>query len=269
MLGDSTIWYVNYYFFIYNTDYYWATEDTVMDGKKYKIMNGFHYNRNCYLREDTVLRHVNYRQKQGFRANQDILIYDFSMIPGDSILIFDPNSTLPDSSGYFYLDSIVLTPFITDSRRVFYLSSADGFGSAKWIEGIGSTSLVNSASGVADSTFELTCYFKDGIQFYGSALYTLYGSCEIEDYLSTDELSYSRELSVFPNPTRNEINVVSNSESYKRLTIFNTHGVMLQSIPINRKEQKIDINMLPVGLYIFRFSGITEPDKSIKVLKTD
>lgn len=269
MLGDSTTWYVNYYFVIYNTDYYWAAEDTLMDGKEYKIMNGFHYNRNCYLREDTLQKHIYYRQKKGFRANQDILIYDFSMEVGDSILIFDPNSTLPDSSGYFYLDSIVLTSLTADSRRVFYLSSEDGNKSAKWIEGIGSTGLVNSSSGMADSTFELTCYFKDGIRFYGSSLFTLYGSCEIEDFLSSGDVLDSKELLVFPNPARNEIHILTNGESYNTLTIFNVSGSLIKTLQLNYKEQIIDLYTFPKGLYIFRFSGIKERDMNLKVLKTD
>lgn len=269
MLEDSTTWIVNYFFVIYNTDIYWAAEDTMMDGKEYKIMNGYHYNRNCYLREDTLLRHVYYRQKKGFRANQDILIYDFSMVPGDSIQIFDPNSTLPDSSGYFYLDSIVLKSFVTDSRRVFYLTSADENKNAKWIEGIGSTGLVNSASGMADSTFELTCYFKDGIQYYGSSLFTLYGSCEIEDFLSSGDIQDSKGLNVFPNPAGNEIQVESDGQSYNTLSIFNINGFLVQSVLLSRNIQCIDLAMLSEGLYIFRFSGNKDPEISIKVLKID
>ena len=134
ILGDSSIWYaVDEHQGVYNGYFYYANEDTVIDNKTYTFLDGFHFNKNVYLREDTINRKFYYRQKRGFKANEDVLLYDFSLNAGDSMLLFNPNTTLPDSAGYFTLDSISSINLLDGNHRSFYLSQNTGSEKAYWI----------------------------------------------------------------------------------------------------------------------------------------
>lgn len=254
MLGDSTGWYINYYYIFFNTDYYWASEDTVMDGKSYKIMNGFHYNRNTYLREDTLSRQVFYRQKQGYKANEDVLIYDFGMQVGDSMLLYNPNSTLLDSVGFFVLDSIVSENLLADSRRIFYLSKSDGSDRARWIEGIGSTTIVNSSSGIADTTFELTCFFKDGLHIYASGRYQEYGECELEKFISVEELTDKESPELYPNPALDVLHINTEEPGTFDFRIYNNQGQLCLSGTLKSRKESINVKQLPSGVYIIQLN---------------
>ena len=58
-------------------------------------------------------------------------------------------------------------------------------------------------------------------------------------------------FSVFPNPASIDFNVVCSSE-LKQLEIFNAMGVKVHSEKLSCKSKKINIGLLPSGIYLVK-----------------
>lgn len=266
MLGDSTDWFIVNYYNGYNTDHYFAADDTMILGISYKILDGFHFNRHVFLREDTVGKKIYYRQIAGFKANQDILLYNFNLQPGDSMLLFNPNSTINDSVGYFILDSIATFPVLTGTTRKFYLSKSDGSDYAVWLEGIGSLSLINSSSGKDDAVegSGLSCYFHDGQHVYQSDLALSFNSCLIQT-VGISNSPDQNNFRVFPNPVYDQLNIILPGyieNGYLILSDFT--GSVVQKVNIlNQNSLCLDMIPLSAGIYFIRI----ESEKSQLIYK--
>lgn len=133
--------------------------DSIVDGTSYKFLResvmGFSY----LLREDSV-------QKQIFLRDtiQEWLLYDYSMVPGDTC------HCLPGHSSYYLiLDSISETPHLLSrcndpidigilNPKVFYLTSNDNQ-STTWIERIGSLTDLSDSHGDFGMHGTLLCRF--------------------------------------------------------------------------------------------------------------
>ena len=89
-----------------------------------------------YIREDNAARKVYFMDHQ---FSPEVLMYDFSMQPGDSILrtFVQPGGYYQD--GWFTLDSIGTVTINAGLRRIFYLNNHQAFGNfpLQWIESVG------------------------------------------------------------------------------------------------------------------------------------
>lgn len=250
-LSDSVLWTeTNFFETGYATIYGWISkteEDTVFEGKKYKklfkcdfcepdrITPEFFY----LIREDTIARKVYLRQLT-FDGIVEEVLYDFSLIPGDSICYISFYG-----SWCMTLDSIKNIEYMGISRRTFYFENG-----ITWIEGIGST------RGPIFSANILTCVFKDTVHVFESDMAREYGTCYIFTGIEVKE-SIS-PVSVYPIPFKNELTIdfiVNTNENWK-FCMYNIMGKMVYSVsypPGGGKKLFLDnLGYLPPGMYILK-----------------
>ena len=59
----------------------------------------------------------------------------------------------------------------------------------------------------------------------------------------------NNQLSVYPNPSANKLNIEINSGIIQKTSIYNLTGKLIKSIPCNTPKQELDISTLSPGLY--------------------
>jgi hypothetical protein len=166
MLDQNAEWQVTYCFFDCFTDTYFTDGDTIVDNKVYKILDGYHYiSRTFLLREDVQEKKV-YLNIIGSEKNE-YLLYDFSLMVGDSIDMKNPITPFMENAGFYTVDSIVDKPLYNSLNYKHYYFSPSASNTlssnnAIWIEGMGSLSIVTAPSGEPDinGVGHLSCHFK-------------------------------------------------------------------------------------------------------------
>jgi len=227
--------------------------DTVINSTSYKKLLQQEYGNpfnDCmfgYLREDTASKKV-YFIDNIFSPEE--LIYDFSMLPGDSIyldFLFGSNYFV---TGYFQLDSISNVMLNSVNRRVFYLNNynAPSAMSLQWIESTGHpghlvyTKSGNSQGGlftffcndniVRDFYQQLTCFehnsqkvyfdscahstaLNNGVSFFyqDSCTYWYLGG-------SLDEKNNFNSFTISPNPLQNEGELIIEASHFSQAEVF-------------------------------------------------
>lgn len=92
---------------------------------------------------------------------------------------------------------------------------------------------------------------------------------EFTTRLDEPMLDQSQELSAFPNPVSDllNINLSEAAETEGTLSLLNIEGQTLESRQVtNEGVISLDIRHLPKGVYLFRYSSATEV-KTVKVIK--
>ena len=154
-------------------DVYYTNGDTTYNGYQYKILNGYHYiSRTFWLREDVSEKHIFLSYDNG-KSRIEVLLYDFSLQIGDTILLSNPITPFPSNGGFYKVDSIVSQNLLDNkSHNFFYLSPTASNQSSDelpvWIEGIGGLTLINGPGGTPDikRVGKISCYFNDGLLTY-------------------------------------------------------------------------------------------------------
>lgn len=262
MLAESNEWHLTTCYNGCITDVYLSHDDTIVDGLSYKILNGYHYiSRTFLLREDIGQKQV-FLMKVSPTKNDEYLLYDFSLLVGDSIEMQNPISPFPSNGGWFLLDSIK-QKVIADgnSYRHFYLSptasNTISTEPAIWIESIGSLSLINAPGGDPDinGAGHLSCLFKNGEIHYRqldsisdcAQLYSLgvekfdESFCSIKSNLIGKSIDISLEL---PSAV---------------LKVYNIKGELVNRVKIYKGTSTILIDE-PSGMYI----AIIETGKGLR-----
>ena len=113
--------------------------DTLVNGNTWKVLLEQEYASSAfcdygYIREDTAAQKIYFMDNQ---FNPEVLLYDFSMQPGDSI-----HRTFYQTSGFYMdgwyrLDSISTITINAGVRRLFYLYNTLSFYPLQWIESVG------------------------------------------------------------------------------------------------------------------------------------
>src|SRR5690606_32530778 len=157
------------------TDTYYTDGDTIVEGKSYKILDGFHYISRTFLLREEVNNKKVFLNKVAPNQNEEFLLYDFSLNQGDTFNMLNPYSSFPREGGSFVLDSIIARPLADgNAYRHFYFSPAPGntisTENAVWVEGAGSLSIINAPGGHPDinGSGHLSCFFKDTEIFYAN-----------------------------------------------------------------------------------------------------
>ncbi|MCF8457016.1 MAG: T9SS type A sorting domain-containing protein [Bacteroidales bacterium] len=251
MLEDSCTWNVYYSFESAWNKIFKVMGDTSINSTEYKAIsyleevnpNQFWGGISGFYREDTMSQKV--YQYQG--TNGDFLLYDFSLIVGDT---FNYGSSLR------IIDSItndlILYPWGTgelnielDGRRVFYLSDQNGYTIDIWIEGIGSVSGIESNySGGNDI---LLCHFNKAgdLDFHLNSDSSCYGTF----YLSVSEVNIF-DVSIFPNPSSGSVHISGLQESPYQLAIYDISGKHILQMQIESNETTIQLDGMRDGVYI-------------------
>lgn len=252
------------------TDVYYTDGDTIVDGKGYKILNGFHYiSRTFLLREEINSKKV-FLNKVAPGHNEEFLLYDFSLNEGDVFNMQNPYSPFPQDGGSFVLDSIVQRPLADGNEyRHFYFSPAPGntisTKNAVWVEGTGSLSLINAPGGNPDinGAGSLSCFFKNTEIFYANL--DSIADC-IPIHLSTAK--YNLEDVVISKQNNTSSCIINNTQNVKDVTVFDLSGKKLETIANEGQNFiKIDLSAYTKGMYILSVNGWGNSRKSFKIIK--
>ncbi len=255
LLDGLNEWHVTNCYYGCSTDVYYTDGDTIVGGKNYKILNGYHYiSRTFLLREDVASKKV-YLNLFLSNSQQEYLLYDFSLNVGDSIDIKNPITPFPTDAGYYKVDSIVMKPVANSrSARHFYLSPTPSntvnSDPATWVEGGGSLSIITAPGGYPDinGAGHLSCSFRNTELFY-SNLDSITG-CE-PVILSVAAKQSVLNLVTMTTLIKNGESQIHNARNVRTLNIFDLSGKKLQHIT-NDGNDHINLNFskFSTGVYL-------------------
>jgi len=255
MLGDSNSWYYLSCFEGCYTELYCTHGDTTIGGLNYKVFGMCNNPSGTFLREDTSERKV----YQRFNQNVELLMYDFNLQVGDSIMLQDyfsyfDGTNFHDSiidKGLYHLDSIKLVNISIGIRKSFIFHSSL-YSPLIWIEGVGTLGYpLQSFSIQMPQWNEINCFYKNDTLIYQSLLSQSYSACSI--YLNINEIAIN-SIELYPNPTTNEI-IISNTELFKNYKLYDLFGKILFANDICDKNLIIDLKTLPSGIYLLKLTG--------------
>ncbi len=270
LLDNVNEWHFTSCYFGCLTDIYYTNGDTIVDGKNYKILDGYHYiSRTFLIREEIASKKV-YLNIVSPGFNQEFLLYDFSLNEGDIFNMNNPISPFPQEGGPFLLDSIVEKPLVDGNEyKHFYFSPTAGnttsTENAVWIEGVGSLSLINAPGGHPDinSAGHLSCFFKNTEPFYTN-LDSINDCMPIVLGIKENSLD---NIIVSKRANSNNF-ILSNCQDVKKVTVFDLYGKKVEVITNNgNKSINIDISTYENGLYILLANGFGYTKKFFKIIK--
>lgn len=255
MLGELNEWRVTSCFSGCNSSTYYTDGDTIVEGKSYKILDGYHFSsRTFLLREDVQSKQIHMAIVNPDRVDE-FLMYDFSLEVGDSIDLVNPVSPFPLIAGYYQVDSIVSHP-LEDAQnyRYFYLSPTASNTQTNetpiWIESVGSLSLINGPGATPDFNGggQLSCYFKDGeSRYYNSDSIQ---SCQQEHFLAVSDLTNELFFNIYPNPAAQNITVSTSQNGNFFIEIVDLSGKLEQRTRL-KNNQDLELRLEP-GIYIVK-----------------
>ena len=238
----------------YYTENYKIDGDTIANSVPYKkLFNSndvfpAYWNLSYLIREDE-------NKKVWLRelANgAEFLMYDFSIIQGDSVQVgFEPV--------YLYVDSISSIEINGTTRMQYHLSDGESAGYEEtWIEGLGSDKGIiwcGTANFVGGWTYLLCVHENNELTYMNPE----YNFCY---FVNTDISEETKEtVQIYPNPAKNTISI-SNPEKIKfeSLTLFNLSGQIV--IELDPKGTCFDISAVKPGIYFLNI--LNESEQIIK-----
>lgn len=236
------------------TDVYFTDGDTIVNGQKHKILDGYHYiSRTFLLRENLPEKKV-YLTSTIEGTIREYLLYDFNLNEGDTIHLQNPITPFPADGGYFRLDSIRLNP-ITENQtgKFFYFSPTETNTQSQnyfpiWIEGLGSLSIINAPGGHPDygGVGKVSCFFKDQNLYYFDDEMT--DECQSIMNIQAAE-SQNRDFEFAVNSHLKGI--LKTNHSIDKLEIFDLSGRKLKSKELSGNlNYEIDLSDLKKGVYL-------------------
>lgn len=240
---------------VYGQDYFPLVEDN----KNWSVLNEIfsfpwepttYYTENYKIYGDTIINSVSY--KKLFNSNDEFLMYDFSIIQGDSVQVgFEPV--------YLYVDSISSIEINGTTRMQYHLSDGESAGYEEiWIEGLGSDKGIiwcGTANFVGGWTYLLCVHENNELTYMNPE----YNFCY---FVNTDISEETKEtVQIYPNPAKNTISI-SNPEKIKfeSLTLFNLSGQIV--IELDPKGTCFDISAVKPGIYFLNI--LNESEQIIK-----
>ncbi|CAM3407791.1 T9SS type A sorting domain-containing protein [Aequorivita lipolytica] len=253
------------------SDIYYTDGDTLVNGKMYKILDGYHYiSRTFLLREEVAEKELYFAQIIPGGGIQEYLLYDFSLQVGDTIQMQNPISPFPKNGGFFKLDSIIPKPLVNgqDYDHLYFSptpSNPFSTGNAVWVEGVGSLSLINAPGGKPDinGVGQLSCYFKNATGFYANL-------DSIDDCIPTvlDIPSNTLEKVVVSSIYGSGVCLLTNTGKITEATLYNLTGKKIETIINNfEKSISIDLSSYSSGVYLIVVNGIGGTKKTFRVIK--
>lgn len=267
IFGSDNQWYLTFEMGTYGTEQYWSNRDTVFNNDTFHILDAHHYNGDMLVREDTTNGAVYGIPLFGEGTGTEVMLYDFSLQPGDTFSVFNPISPLNYDAGSFIVDSTSNINYLGTTRKTLYLSALDtlraGSKGAIWIEGVGSLFLLTTPGALPKRKAygELACAIKDGVFLYKSKLAAENDTCILDGIQPADDTtSVSPETSkkqnsfhLFPNPAQDVIHLELSRDhnTPEDFLIYNSQGQLVQSvkIPVHQTQIEINISSLHPGLY--------------------
>ncbi len=258
--------------------------DTLLNAIDYKIVMQQEYNQpfnDCvfgFIREDTTLQRVYFQDTQ---SGPEQLLYDFSMLQGDSMYIDFFNNFGYFTSGNYVLDSIGSVTIPAGVRRIFYLNNhnAPSQFPLEWIESVGHPghTIYNKSANFWGDLFTwicvdnvsrdfyqlLTCYEHNSQKVYFDSCahanavnnwcFFYADSCDYFNICgSVEEVGAVSNFAVSPNPAQlsSQLIIDANLETRAEVVIFSMDGRQLyKSEPIEIHPGK---NKFPLSTVQYR-----------------
>jgi hypothetical protein len=271
--------------FIYSNASHVTGEDTIVHSILYKKLyynNDFSQCLFGFIREDTSQRKVYF---QDVWDSAEVVLYDFSMLVGDSISIdFISGLGAYWPSGTYRLDSITNISINAVSRNAYHLNCISQLSNhtLTWIEGIGNLAdlVYPYSSNFGDGMFALigcpefphdftqfmTCFEHTNKVYFDSCAYQLavsnfcfnvLDSCNYWDICGdVNEISAVDELRIFPNPVQDKFTIYNplplslgtTNGNAGDVSIYNVMGEKIYS-DFYREALTVNCEMLSSGIY--------------------
>jgi hypothetical protein len=167
-------------------------------------------------------------------ANQEKLIYDFSLQPGDSVKLWD-------EPFWFRLDSITNSTLLTgEIRPQFYLSMTGTNFTDRWIEGIGSLwgLLESTSSSWVGGTSDLLCFTEnDTLKYHNPAFSGCYVITGIRDR------EVVQPFRIILSPGSEKLNIITTGSGYNNLSIdlVDLYGRIILTSPVINDNTEINL----------------------------
>lgn len=244
-------WYSSYQGFFLGTEILAVGPDTTVGGQAFPTLQEQDQQGNFlktlgWLEEDTLAGTLTVRTTDPAWGD---FRYDFSLTSGDTIsypTVVGGRVTLRVDSVYQWTDAYNVV------RKVLVMAvpaqNACGAETTLFIEGLGpNMSLLHpfhDCSVTDIPRYTLRCVFDGGTRIYGDTTQQCYIISREEHDLSTAQ--------VYPNPVQDYLYLTSeqNLVSYQ---VFNAKGQRMAGGPL--REQRLDLQALPAGLYLLEVSG--------------
>jgi hypothetical protein len=243
---------------------YFIQNDTVLEGKTYKISRYYPYEpvnppllippfvidtvsqpTNIFLREDTLERKV-YRYFEEL-SPKDQLIYDFSLSVGDTLHSDAIVDCFNASVIVQYIDTVILLN--GEHRKRFHFETMCG--PTDYIEGIGAEA---DFFGGYMPVFEgkgmggFFCIIENEIPLWN-------GPCEYL-FVGLNSTSNNINASVYSNPNLTQLIIKVDGDLIgSNLTLFNLIGTEDLRVKINSLEMNVPIYRLQSGIYIYQIQS--------------
>jgi hypothetical protein len=234
---------------IYNYRSYWIKfqGDSLINDLEYKKVlqtdDSLHsdWYVNGFIREDAATQKVYLYDSY---SNEDMLLYDFSLEQGDSILAGD---------GVFFakVDSVIYEPFgnSTDTLKQIYFDSG-----GVWIEGIGSLWGVLeglNAFYMVGATLKLVCYYEnDFLVYHNPDFETCFPDSTT---VSVSMFGDKKEIEIFPNPARDKITIYSQSSRILAVEIYDLTGTCVyRNLNAGSNRGDLETDKFSKGMYVLK-----------------
>lgn len=258
ILGDSNVWYIITQGEGYGTEIIHTVDDTIIDDKQYIITDG-----TGYLYEDTIEKKV-YKRDPWW--GKEILLYDFSILEGDSIQLqyLDIGGIVKNYDKYI-VDSIGLFQLVGIESRAIYLSGKSGpsdyYEHPIWIEGMGSLGNLQYSAYEPDiwNLGELACYYKNGELLYQSSLSKELGRCDINtSFIDSKSL---QTINIHPNPFTDQFTIEGLPIGKISIEIYDIFGRKIyQDITHFVNSHIINTSGINPGIYLIRIRNTNNGD---------
>ena len=194
------------------------------------------------------------RELVNMTPSEEYLIYDWSLNVGDTAYVQPGNS----NTG-LVLDAETDTVVNGFQRRVFHLHYETNADLTEiWIEGMGSE-LGFPFSGTKNNpvsfnyypmTTEMLCYYEDDELSWDNPDFD---ECVIDGVLDVNEHDFCHDLSVYPNPVFEIVNIAfSDDIGCQSIEIYSVDGRIVETYGRASLQTAIDISNLNSGVYILK-----------------
>ena len=272
LLSGFTEWQVALYYEQQpSLDFYTAWGDTTIDGKSYQFLNYFHFNNNFVIRENTDSGRVYIRIPAVPSQNQDYLVYDFSLNPGDTVSVYNPAGPAPMGPITLHVDSVKPFNTLIDQRKALYLSQRNSRDSAHsptlWVEGIGSLSLINtpSESPNLNTIGALKCYYQNGTAVLQE---NWQGFDPCTPIFVGFESNKMPDIQLYPNPSSGALKLQLSNTHSALIKVFDLNGQLVFESTLSQTKEEVNLNHLSPGAYLIVLIADEQQMKQVWI-KTD
>jgi hypothetical protein len=253
-----------------------SIDDTLIQNKicrKFEILDIFHSQKSHWEHFiDTATSYAYFYFEDSSVFHYDKVgyfykLYDFSISPGDTVLVRD--NSFPGDFSYtrfeYVVDSISHMMISGKDFRVFHTSPTEradySFSnfveSFPVIERIGSTGNFFGTSiyiAISSSNRFLRCYMDQDLS-YRSELWNDTLSCDYFNYNLTVNPQIKPSVKVFPNPFTESLQVNLESDRYDFVRIIDLTGRIFHEAKIVSTNFTVDLSPFPEGIYILSISS--------------